>query len=306
MHLTRIAFFAFLVVPGHPVPVPQASEGVTPVSNTQVATYRPYTYFASAGYCPANSTLAWSCGANCLANPDFKPIASGGEGVFVQYWFVGYSPSLKRVIVSHEGSRLNSIVSMLTDASILQTTLNSALFPGIGSDISVHAGFLDEHAKTATLILSAVEKALGKYDANHVTLVGHSLVSGALALLDSVYLPLHLPSAVKFNTVTYGLPRVGNLAFANYVDAHLSLTRINNQKDIVPILPSRIPLPLLDYQHPAGEIHIQASGEWDSCQGQENESKLCSAGGTSLLTGSIANHDGLYEIEISCSYLTDV
>ncbi|KAJ7035547.1 lipase, partial [Mycena alexandri] len=300
MHLTRIvsatlAVFASLIVPGCSVPVPQGSEGVTAMSNAQVATYRLYTYFASAGYCPANSTLAWSCGANCLANPDFKPIASGGDGEFVQY-LVGRGAPRHALVVSHEGTRLNAIVSMLTDASILQTALNSTLFPGTGSEITVHAGFLDEHAKTAALILSAVEKALDRY-----TLVGHSLVScGALALLDSVYLPLHLPSAVKFNTVTYGLPRVGNPAFANYVDAHLSLTRINNQYDSFMCI-GRIPFPLLDYQHPAGEVHIQGSGEWDSCQGQENESKLCSAGDTSILTGSIANHDGPYDgVEISC------
>ncbi|KAJ7173675.1 Alpha/Beta hydrolase protein [Mycena filopes] len=327
MHLqfATLAVLASLFVAGHAVPapgVPRAHEGVTAVPNAQVATYRPYTFFASAGYCPGNSTLAWSCGANCLAHPDFKPIASGGDGEFIQYWFVGYSPSLKRVIVSHEGTRLNAIVSMLTDASILQTTLDSALFPGIGSEITVHWGFLEEHAKTATQVLSAVKTALGKYNANHVTLVGHSLVrletfcvvsrclidnsGGALALLDSVYLPLHLPSSVKLNTVVYGLPRVGNPAFANYVDAHTSLTRINNQKDLVPIIPGEQGVSN-NSLHPAGEVHIQASGEWDSCQGQENESNLCSVGDTTIWTASIANHEGPYEgVEISCSYLTDV
>jgi hypothetical protein len=67
----------------------------------------------------------------------------------------------------------------------------------------------------------------------------------AISLLDSVYLPLHI-SGVTFKTVGYGLPRVcfscdiivfqptidfqvGNPAFANYVDAHLDLTHINNK-----------------------------------------------------------------------------
>lgn len=36
------------------------------------------------------------------------------------------------------------------------------------------------------------------------------LTGAALALLDSVYLPLHLPSNLNFRTVTYGLPRVRN------------------------------------------------------------------------------------------------
>ncbi|KAJ6581033.1 lipase [Mycena capillaripes] len=317
MHLLLVGFIALTLsgLLSYSAPTSAATsadQNITALSKAQVAAYRPYTFFAGTGYCPPNSTLTWSCGANCLANPDFKPVASGGDGESVQYWFVGYSPSLNRVIVSHEGTQLDAIVSMLTDVSILQTTLNSVLFPGIGSDISVHCGFAEAHARSAISVLAAVKMALDKYKANHVTMVGHSLGSfhftdivlgalldilgGALTLLDSVYLPLHLPPSVKFNTVTYGLPRVGNLAFANYVDAHVSLTRINNQEDIVPIIPSRFPLlPLLEYHHAAGEVHIQASGEWDSCPGQENESELCSAGDVNILTGSIANHDGPYD-----------
>ena len=70
-------------------------------------------------------------------------------------------------------------------------------------------------------------------------------IGAAIALLDSVYLPLWV-TGVSFQTITYGLPRVskhcniprplteltsqvGNPAFANYVDANLHLTHINNK-----------------------------------------------------------------------------
>lgn len=101
-------------------------------------------------------------------------------------------------------------------------------------------------------------------------MVGHSL-GGAIALLDSVYLPLHLPASTVFKTVTYGMPRVGNQAFANYVDAHVTslsggtgLTHINNKEDIVPILPGMF----LGFHHPSGEVHIQDSNAWDACPGE--------------------------------------
>jgi hypothetical protein len=42
--------------------------------------------------------------ANCQANPGFVPIATGGDGSSVQYWFVGYNPSSQEVIVSHQGT----------------------------------------------------------------------------------------------------------------------------------------------------------------------------------------------------------
>ena len=95
-------------------------------------------------------------------------------------------------------------------------------------------------------------------------MVGHSL-GGAIALLDSVFLPLHLPSGTVFKTVTYGMPRVGNQAWANYVDEVVTdLTHINNKEDPVPILPGMF----LGFHHPDGEVHIEDSGAWDACPGE--------------------------------------
>jgi hypothetical protein len=145
----------------------------------------------------------------------------------------------------------------------------------------------------------------------------------AIALLDSVYLPLWLPSTTTFKTVVYGLPRVGNQdcklyshiefliysiravsgavitqnaplirgAVANYVDAHVHLTHINNKEDPVPILPGRF----LGFVHPAGEIHIEDSNAWDACPGQDNPSKLCIVGDVpEIWDGDESDHDGPY------------
>ena len=84
---------------------------------------------------------------------------------------------------------------------------------------------------------------------------------------------------------------MGNQAFANYVDSHAHLTHINNKEDPVPILPPK----LFGYVHPSGEIHIEDSGDWDRCPGQDNDSKLCSTGDVSLLDSNLANHDGPYD-----------
>lgn len=46
-----------------------------------------------------------------------------------------------------------------------------------------------------------------------VVITGHSLAA-AIALLDSLYLPLHLPTTITFTTTVFGLPRAGNPAFA--------------------------------------------------------------------------------------------
>ena len=60
-------------------------QSITTVSQSQIASYTPYSYYASAGYCSASATISWTCGANCEANPSFEPLASGGDGVDVQY-----------------------------------------------------------------------------------------------------------------------------------------------------------------------------------------------------------------------------
>lgn len=58
---------------------------ITALSTAHITAFRPYTHYASAGYCPPASTLAWDCGHNCQANPSFEPVASGGDGDRTQF-----------------------------------------------------------------------------------------------------------------------------------------------------------------------------------------------------------------------------
>lgn len=129
---------------------------------------------------------------------------------------------------------------------------------------------LDGISRTATQILSAVQTTIAVHGATQVTLVGHSLgtfssklnlkwltylapscIGAAIALLDGVYLPLHI-SGVSFKVIVYGMPRVcasasfvnldwyfilvqvGNQAFADYLDANLSVIHVNNKSALPP------------------------------------------------------------------------
>ena len=55
------------------------------LSQVRVHSFKPYTFYAATAYCPPETTINWSCGQNCVANPDFVPVASGGDGSFIQY-----------------------------------------------------------------------------------------------------------------------------------------------------------------------------------------------------------------------------
>jgi len=95
--------------------------------------------------------------------------------------------------------------------------------------------------------------------------------------------------------IGYGMPRVGNKAFADYIDHNLrvNVTHINNKKDFVPIIP--IPEFDFEYHHPSGEVHIMENNQWVSCPGQENPSKMCSVGDVpNIFEGNAIDHVGPY------------
>ena len=107
-----------------------------------------------------------------------------------------------------------------------------------------------------------METALAEFHPDSVTVVGHS-AGGAVALLDAVLLSAQPSVSVAVHAITFGMPRVGNKAFADLVDQRISLVRIINKEDFIPTLPS----PRFGYHHPSGEIRIQESGAWVSCLG---------------------------------------
>jgi len=296
--MVRRAALALLLAPLFTVATPaQRRQSITTLSQAQITAFKPYSFFAATAYCNPSTTINWSCGANCNANAGFEPIASGGDGSDTQFWYVGYDPSLQTIIVAHQGTDTTQLLADLTDADFFLTNLDSTLFPGVPSSVQVHNGFGAEQAKTASAVLAAVQKGMSQFGATKVTVVGHSL-GAALALLDSVYLPLHLPAGTTFMSVTYGMPRVGNPAFASYVDGHQHLTHVNNKKDPIPIVPGRS----LGFAHPAGEDHIMADNSWVFCPGEDNTSSECIVGDVpNIFESTPGDHSGPYDgVHMGC------
>jgi len=111
-------------------------------------------------------------------------------------------------------------------------------------------------------------------------------------MIDTVYLQLHLPSSTSLKFIGHGTPRVGNQAFADYVDATFSdVTRINYAKDPIPIVPDLS----LGYRHVSGEVHILENDTWIACAGQDNPNPECSTGDVpTILNGNFIDHLGPY------------
>lgn len=150
---------------------------------------------------------------------------------------------MPKVLQTCDNSNSNFVLSseaIATDIDAFLEKLNPSLFPGISSSIEVHSGFANEQAKydlfaacsgsmlilcitagpqrtscpLSRLLSRNMVRIRSRWSDIHLVCSGLSnrfllteSIGAAIALLDSVYLPLHL-SGVTFQTVTYGLPRV--------------------------------------------------------------------------------------------------
>ncbi|KAG9036973.1 hypothetical protein FS837_001563 [Tulasnella sp. UAMH 9824] len=193
------------------------------------------------------------------------------------------------IVVAHEGTDPTQFLSLVNDADFFPDAMDQAYFPGISSSILVHGGFQDTFKRSASSILAAVKKVMAAKSSSKVTLVGHSL-GGALALLDTVYLKIQIPS-ITTKTVTLGGPRVGNPAFASYLGS-FDLTRITHELDPIPIVPGRG----LGFAHPQGEVHqSSADDKWYNCPGSDNTDLRCSTGNVlNIFLSDIVDHLGPY------------
>ncbi|KAJ3485781.1 hypothetical protein NLI96_g4725 [Meripilus lineatus] len=262
-----------------------------PLTSLDISTLAPYTQLARAAYCPPSRIKNWGCGQACNAIPGFQPTIMGGDGGAVQYYFVGYWPSQNSVVVAHQGTDPFNAFAVLTDANLFLRSPSQALFPGLPSDISVHGGFLDQHEITATVIMAEVKRLLATKLSNKVILVGHSM-GGALAHLDALSIRLQMP-LVQLKVVTYGLPRVGNPAYAQYFDLMVpDAVRINNQRDVIPIIPGRS----LGFQHTHGEIHLTTATQAVACSGTDNavDAQCTIPTVPNIFVGNVLDHLGPY------------
>ncbi|KAJ8586616.1 alpha/beta-hydrolase [Rhizopogon salebrosus TDB-379] len=276
---------------------------VTQMRSTQLADLAPYTEFARASYCPSSIVTGWKCGQACEAVPGFQASLAAGNGDGIPKYFVGYWPTENSVVVSHQGVDSTHLMADLTDINIRMERLDSSLFPGVDSGVEVHSGFANAQALTANIILNQAKSLISEYNANIVTLIGHSL-GGAIAELDCVFMALNLPSNIAIKGVTYGTPRVGNPAWAALFDSLVpDFQRINNMKDMVPIVPGRG----MGFSHVQGEVHIISPGNAVECPGDDDatDAQCTIASVPNVMEGNILDHLGPYEgIYIGDMYCT--
>ncbi|KAG5652726.1 hypothetical protein H0H81_003923 [Sphagnurus paluster] len=270
-----------------PITIGQSSsdsaQGVTALApNTFRANFLRAAQFTRIVYCSSQSVASWKCGAPCQSmGGGVKVLQTGGEHIprlrpvaeqMIMTVYIAHDTTTGSIVVTHQGTEKTSILSILNDVQIVQVPLNSRRFQGANGDIRVHDGFQKTFERTADTILAGVKSALAKTGAKKVLITGHSL-GGVVGILDAMMLTQALGPSIKVTSQVFALPRMGNKAFANYVDAKLgsTMTRVSNQNDPVPLLPPK----LLGYQQVSREVHIRSVSNGEptnvvTCTGQEN------------------------------------
>lgn len=131
----------------------------------------------------------------------------------------------------------------------------------------VHTGFAAAWEEIRANTYSAIKEGLQANPNYRVIITGHSL-GGAVAILGGAYLRR---DGYKVDVFSFGAPRVGNDAFANFASGQKgNSVRITHTVDPVP----RLPPIIFGFRHTTPEIWLSA-GSSSNTNFKLNELKVC-------------------------------
>ncbi|RMJ26635.1 3 complex [Aspergillus sp. HF37] len=266
------------------------------------------------------------CLSRCGEFENFELVTTWTTGPLLSdscgYIALSRAPAQKRIIVAFRGTY--SLSDTIVDLSAFPQPYVPYPGPDPGSgdrngngtgpeepqpqciNCTVHAGFMMSWRTTRSIILDHISDARVKYPDYKLILVGHSL-GGAVAALAGLEMRLR---GWEPEVTTFGEPRVGNGAFAGFVDgtfelfAHSSgesarrFRRVTHVDDPVPLLP----LDEWGYRMHAGEIFISkrrlspSVSDLRLCDGDQDRRCIAGAESLGIVLGelkSASRHDNL-------------
>ncbi|KAK1754961.1 Alpha/Beta hydrolase protein [Echria macrotheca] len=202
--------------------------------------------------------LSDSCGYIAVDHGEDRAAPAGEK--------VTYGPA---IVVAFRGTY--SITNTIIDLGTIPQEYVPYPAPDDGEDepehrcenCTVHMGFMASWRNAREVVLPVLKEVREKHPGYPVQLIGHSL-GGAVAALAALELRLSL-GWTDVTVTTFGEPRVGNKALANYLDAAFGLKngsiedaeklpyrRVTHVNDPVPLLP----LSEWGFRSHAGEVYI--------------------------------------------------
>jgi len=198
---------------------------------------------------------------------DSKLLYRFGDGNFKQHCLIYHSKSLG-ITVSFQGTNGSSFISTLHDFDALAMPADSRYKKYMPESVRLLKGFQNAYTDLVDVVFEKVAKYKNEFNETRVTIVGHSL-GAAMGLIASVDVEHRMQDGL-YRSYLFGLPRVGNVPWANHVDDTIGkkLHWVVNGRDWVPHVAVRI----AGYQHPSNYVWIYPanSSVWRLYPGQEN------------------------------------
>ncbi|KAJ2046173.1 hypothetical protein GGI08_006610 [Coemansia sp. S2] len=179
--------------------------------------------------------------------------------------YVGHNVNARIIIISFRGTAD-------TDDWIQDAEFSLDPWPKHIPGSMVHHGFLTAYNSVSSKVTNMVISIAKRYPDYKLVFTGHSL-GGAETVMCAVDILHRLPELKqRVHIYTYGMPRVGNDAWANGVDRMgLPIYRLVYENDLVP----HIPFQWLGYKHFSQEVWIHKN-RTIFC-GKDSEAPHCSA-----------------------------
>ncbi|KAI8319105.1 alpha/beta-hydrolase [Martensiomyces pterosporus] len=227
-----------------------------------------YGEFANAAYY-INSN-AWNC-PQCTTSPnlaDTVVVKFFDKANGPSYGYVARNDRTNEIIVAFRGT--TTINDVWSDLQAHTTD-----WTGAGSGAKVHKGFNDAYHSAANDILTTITQIRDTHPNHKIVFVGHSYggAQASLAAADFVYKNDDLKSQVSL--YTYGQPRTGNAAFADWMTRQaFTKYRVTFKGDPVPQIPTRV----FGYKHHTQEVFYLSPSSINSikfCSFTDGEDATC-------------------------------
>ena len=186
---------------------------------------RIYSRYAYAPYCDTSMrTKAWNC-ENLSLNEDFTcPVLFHAEvePKFELGYLIFYNPERNFLGVSFRGSV--SFKNLLTDLNMglspLKWGTRDKFRPPqkIPKEVKIHTGFHEAYIAIRKGLMERLSESCKEYNTSKLVFTGHSL-GGALATITAVDFHDQYGFGDQITIASYGQPRVGNAAWAQYLES---------------------------------------------------------------------------------------
>ncbi|KAI9747235.1 MAG: hypothetical protein M1815_004486 [Lichina confinis] len=204
--------------------------------------------YAAAAYCDKNNDRA---PGKLVCQPGNCPLVQSADTMTTVEFRDTLATDTTGFVAVDKTNR--NIICTFRGSTSARNWLNNLHFFPRPTDIcpgcALHEGFSRSAGEVRGRVVPGIRAALDANPGFNVVIAGHSL-GGALATITAAEVrKAGIPAALY----TYGAPRVGNKAFADFVGAQAGGNfRVTNRNDLVPRLPPRE----FGYAHVNPEYHI--------------------------------------------------